>query len=53
MRKDAERLYVATDNMFGCHGALRRSVVALMGKVTKIMRDRKEGRKHVTDEDAK
>jgi hypothetical protein len=53
MRKNAELLCVTTGSIFGYHGALKRSFAALMEKVMKIIRDRKEGRKYMTDEDAK
>jgi len=43
MRKNTELLYVTTGNMSGYHGALKRSFVALMEKVMKILRARKEG----------
>jgi hypothetical protein len=51
--KNAELLYVTTDNIFGYHRALKLSLAALMLKIMKIIRDRKEGRKYMTDEDAK
>jgi len=53
MRKNTELLYGTTGNVFGYHGDLKRSVADLMEKVVKILRDRKEGGKYMTDEDAK
>ena len=53
MRKNAELLYVTAGNIFGYHGVLKRYFAALMEKVVKIIRERKEGRKYMTDEDAK
>ena len=51
-------LYVTTGNVnvFSSRGALKISFAALMLKVMKIIRDRKEGKKealYMTDEDAK
>jgi len=47
MRKNAELLYVTTGNIFGYHGALKRSVAALMEKVVKKLSG--TGRKEVHD----